>query len=213
MAIKLGNNLDNDIFGTDTDDTIIAYGGKDYVDAGYGNDYISGGDGDDVLWGGGGNDNIFGGNDNDQLFGSHGDDHLDGGAGNDLLYGGVGQDVMTGGPGADKFVIGTGHFTNIPDSLPGDADFITDFSQAQGDKIDVSGIDANELLAGNQSFSFIGDDAFTGVAGQLRFEFVNMKPGYTDYTKILGDMDGDGVADVQINVAGWINFQASDFVL
>jgi len=26
-------------------------------------------------------------------------------------------------------------------------------------------------------------------------------------------MDGDDVADLQTNVAGWINFQASDFVL
>jgi Ca2+-binding RTX toxin-like protein len=212
MAIKFGNNLDNDIFGTPTGDTIFAYGGKDYVDAGYGDDYVEGGDGDDVLWGSGGADELHGGNNNDQLFGSYDDDKLFGEAGNDLLFGGHGQDIMTGGLGADTFVIATGHFTNTPDSTPDDPDYIKDFSHYQGDKIDVSLIDANELLSGNQSFSFIGSGDFTGVAGQLRYEIHNLKPGY-HYTSILGDMDGDGVAELQVDVAGKINFVASDFIL
>jgi Ca2+-binding RTX toxin-like protein len=213
MAIKLGNSGDNTIFGTSSGDTIFAYGGDDYVDADYGNDYVQGGDGDDVLWGGGGNDQLFGGNDNDQLFGSTGDDELDGGAGNDLLFGGIGQDTMTGGLGADTFVIGTYHFSpNAPDSTLDDPDYIMDFSHAQGDKIDLSGIDANENLSGNQSFSFIGSRDFTGAAGQLRYEIHDVKPGY-HYTSIAGDLDGDGVADFQLNVAGKIDFLASDFIL
>lgn len=212
MAIKLGNNLDNDIIGTSTGDTIFAYGGNDYVNADAGDDYIDGGDGDDVLWAGIGNDEVHGGNDNDQLYGYLGDDKLYGDAGNDLLYGGPGQDIMTGGTGADTFKIGTGHFNNIPDSTLADPDYIKDFSHAQGDKIDVSAIDANELWGGNQSFDFIGSADFSGIAGQLRYEIHDLKPGY-HYTAILGDMNGDGVADFQLNVAGKIDFVASDFIL
>jgi Ca2+-binding RTX toxin-like protein len=185
MAIKHGNNLDNEIIGTSVGDTIFAYGGKDYVDAGYGDDYVDGGDGDDKL---------------------------NGGAGNDLLFGGPGQDIMTGGLGADTFVVGIRHFSNAPDSTLDDPDYIKDFSQFQGDKIDVSQIDANENQAGNQSFNFLGSADFTGVAGQLRYEIHDVKPGY-HYTSILGDLDGDGAADFQINVAGKINFAASDFLL
>ena len=170
MAIKHGNNYDNDIIGTSDNDTIFAYGGKDYVDAGEGDDYVEGGDGDDVLWGAGGKDELHGGNDNDQLFGYTGNDKLFGDGGNDKLFGGLGQDTMTGGLGADTFVIGTWHFSNAPDSTLAAPDYIKDFSHAQGDKIDVSPIDANELMAGNQSFSFIGNADFTGVAGQLRYE-------------------------------------------
>lgn len=213
MAIKFGNNLDNNITGTSTGDTIFAYGGKDYVNADAGDDYIDGGDGDDVLWAGIGNDDVHGGNDNDQIYGYLGDDKLYGDAGNDFLFGGIGQDTMTGGPGADTFVIGTYHFSaNAPDSTLDDPDYIKDFSHAQGDKIDVSPIDANELWGGNQAFSFIGDGDFTGAAGQLRYEIHDVKPGY-HYTAILGDMDGDGVADFQVNAAGKINFVASDFIL
>jgi Ca2+-binding RTX toxin-like protein len=212
MAIKYGNNLDNNITGTSTGDTIFAYGGKDYVNADDGDDYVDGGDGDDILWGGGGNDELYGGNDNDQIFGSTGDDKLFGGAGNDLLFGGIGQDIMTGGPGADTFVIKTYHGSNLPDSTLDDPDYIKDFSRAQGDKIDLSGVDANENLNGNQSFSFIGSGDFTGAAGQLRYEIHDLKPGY-HYTAILGDLDGDGVADFQLNVAGKIDFLATDFIL
>jgi Ca2+-binding RTX toxin-like protein len=212
MAIKHGNNLDNDIIGTSDGDTIFAYGGKDYVDAGYGDDYVEGGDGDDMLWGGGGKDELHGGDDNDQLFGYTGDDKLFGDAGDDFLSGGLGQDILTGGLGADTFFFATWHFSNSPDSGLRDPDYIKDFSHAQGDKIDVSPIDANENLAGNQSFSFIGSADFTGIAGQLRYEIHDVKPGY-HYTSITGDLDGDGVADFQINAAGKIDFVASDFIL
>jgi hypothetical protein len=43
---------------------------------------------------------------------------------------------------------------------------VLDFSAARGDKIDVSKIDANVLVAGNQTFNFIGDQAFHNSAGE-----------------------------------------------
>jgi hypothetical protein len=47
---------------------------------------------------------------------------------------------------------------------------IVDFSGASGDRIDLSMLDANPKLAGNQAFSFIGKTAFTGKTGELRYD-------------------------------------------
>jgi Ca2+-binding RTX toxin-like protein len=110
--------------------------------------------------------NGFGGN--DVLWGLAGNDTLDGGAGNDTLIGGLGRDALTGGAGFDTF-----DFNSVTESPPGffNRDTIADFvgnGVFAGDRIDVSTIDANVLLAGNQAFSFIGAAAFSG-AGQLRY--------------------------------------------
>ncbi len=43
-------------------------------------------------------------------------------------------------------------------------DTIWDFSHAQGDRIDLSAIDANSSVGGNQAFTFIGAANFTGTA-------------------------------------------------
>ena len=65
MAILIGNDGDNFIFGTADDDTIsglggndslIGAGGNDTIDGGAGNDTLSGNEGADDLTGGGGDD-------------------------------------------------------------------------------------------------------------------------------------------------------------
>ena len=55
--------------------------------------------------------------------------------------------------------------------------------------------------------TFIGDDAFSGQAGELRFE----QSGAT--TSVSCDVDGDATADFQILCTGTINFTANDFLL
>jgi beta-glucanase (GH16 family) len=95
------------------------------------NDALRGGASRDVLVGLAGNDKIDGGDGDDWLFGGIGADTLIGGRGNDRLIGGPGDDRLTGGTGADTFVFGrfgAGH------------DVITDFSFAEGDRIDLSGL-------------------------------------------------------------------------
>jgi Ca2+-binding RTX toxin-like protein len=83
---------------------------------------------------------------------------------NDTFIGGLGQDILTGGIGADTF-----RFLSIADSAVGAGrDLITGFSQAQGDLIDLSAIDANDIDPGRQAFTFVGRSAFTGSAGELR---------------------------------------------
>ena len=46
---------------------------------------------------------------------------------------------------------------------------IGDFSQAEGDQIDLSEIDANLIDVGDQAFVFIGTGDFDATAGQIRF--------------------------------------------
>ena len=87
------------------------------------------------------------------------------------------------------------------------AERITDFSQADGDVIDLSAIDARTGLAGNQAFTFIGNAAFGNVAGQLRYVFD------AGNTYVEGDRNGDGAADFALRLDGLIALTASDFVL
>ena len=93
---------------------------------------------------------------------------------------------MRGGGGNDVF-----RFDNAADSNPVATDTIEDF--AAGDKIDLSRIDANSSLAGDQSFNFIGNAAFGSHAGELRAENL---AGTT--WRIEGDTDGDGAADFEL---------------
>lgn len=85
-------------------------------------------------------------------------------------------------------------------------DFIQDFSRAEGDRIDLSLIDAKAAIAGNQAFRFLGSNAFGGHAGELRFEVV------TGGTLVMGDKNGDRNADFAIFVQG-TSFEAKDFML
>lgn len=75
------------------------------------------------------------------LVGRGGDDTLTGRAGDDRLQGDAGADLLTGGDGRDTFV-----FKALSDSYINDADsarqidLLTDFSQREGDLIDVSAL-------------------------------------------------------------------------
>jgi hypothetical protein len=74
-------------------------------------------------------------------------------------------------------------------------DHILDFAPGT-DKIDLSRTDANTLVAGDQAFTFIGSNAFSNVAGQLR---AFQQGGRTGSSQ--GDTNGDGIADLVI--ASW----------
>ncbi|GGX59694.1 hypothetical protein GCM10007385_31140 [Tateyamaria omphalii] len=117
--------------------------GADTLDGGSGDDILSGGEGRDTLKGGSGNDDLNGGADKDYLNGGSGDDVLDGGAGNDRIYLGAGNDVATGGAGADRFVFRS-------NDIDGAMDVITDFSVAEGDRLDFRSLD---LDAGDADMS------------------------------------------------------------
>ncbi|WP_118169193.1 calcium-binding protein [Nostoc sphaeroides] len=138
------------------------------INGGAGNDALFGGLNGDVLtgddfFGVGGNDYLAGLDGNDALFGVYGNDTLNGGAGTDTLYGGAGNDVFDN----DVF-----DFDSVSESQPGVLrDIIKDFVGNGifiGDRIDLSTIDANSNIAGNQAFTYIGSSAFFAV-GQVRY--------------------------------------------
>jgi Ca2+-binding RTX toxin-like protein len=151
--------------------------------------------------------------------GSGGDDTLDGGEGNDRVIGGAGNVRVSGGGGYDRLEGGAGAdlftFYTSADSHPAAArsdgakimpDIITDFVQGT-DRIDLSNVDA--VAGGDQFgvFTFIGTDAFTHQAGQLRFEASG------NQTAIYADIDGDGTADMQILLLAPVALTGADFLL
>jgi serralysin len=155
-----------------------------------------------ALNGLGGNDTLNGGFGNDTLNGGFGNDALNGGFGNDALVGGFGRDVMTGGGGFDRF-----DFNSAGESVPGlfRRDVITDFignGILAGDVIDVSAIDANNLLLGNQAFTFIGGAAFTA-AGQLRYSGGVLQ----------GSTDADLSSEFEVALTGAPALTAFDLIL
>lgn len=148
-------------------------------------------------------DNILSGNSGkNTLNGGAGNDTLKGGGGNDTLIGGVGADKLYGGSGADIF-----QFQSYKHSDMLGRDTIYDFSRAQGDKIDLSIIDARSTVSGNQAFTFIGTNSFSNKAGELRAVTKNGD------TFIYGDLNGDGGIDVSIKLDTAVNLVSSDFIL
>ena len=60
----------------------------------------------------------------------------------------------------------------------------------------------------------IGEAAFTGAAGQLRYEKVDLPGTADDYTKVLGDLNGDRIADFEIVLVGNTGtLHSTDFIL
>jgi lysophospholipase L1-like esterase len=175
--------------------------GERHISGSQATDRLAGDGLSNQISGRGGNDVVLGRGGNDRLHGGSGTDLLNGGAGNDVLLGSTGNDRMTGGSGKDRF-----DFNSISDSgaASGIRDVIVDFRR--GDKVDLSGIDANAGASGNQSFRIVSD--FTGSAGQLTRE--KLGAGFL----VSGDVNGDGNADFAIQVNTTLSaLQASDFRL
>ncbi len=165
---------------------------------------VIGSDQNDLLTGDGQANVLRGGGGKDQLTGGAGDDQLQGDNGIDLLIGGTGSDRLTGGTGGDSFVIQQASIG--PSSLNAlrEKDQLLDLSFAGGDRIDLSGIDANTALAGDQAFSFVA--AFTSQAGQATLIF----SAATGKTTLSLDVDGDGKQDYQMLITGDVSASTGD---
>jgi Ca2+-binding RTX toxin-like protein len=129
-----------------------------------------------------GDDSLYSRDGDDRLYGGGGDDIMKGGGGDDILMGGGGHDTMYGGSGADEF-----EFTQWD---LGETDTIAEFVRTEGDRIDLVRIDADAHADGNQAFRFLGTEAFTGAAGELRFAGGVLQ----------GDVDGDGQAELTVAI-------------
>ncbi|SFO55405.1 Hemolysin-type calcium-binding repeat-containing protein [Cohaesibacter marisflavi] len=200
----LGEDGNDTIYGDGGNDKLYGEDGDDILHGGSGNDRINAGEGDDTLYGGAGKDDLRGGQGDDTLYGGDGDDKLFGHSGDDVLVGREGADTLIGSSGADKFVL-----ESIDDSTVdvGGRDLFKDFDLTEGDIIDLSTIDANSTVSGDQAFSFIGENAFSGVAGELRTEVDG------SIQTILGDVDGDGDADFAVDIRTSDHLLSGDFSL
>ena len=123
------------------------------------------------------------------------DQRIIGDAGINILTGRGGRDLIEGGAGADIFRLATASDSTV--SYPG-RDWWYDWSQSQGDRIDVSVMQAGQSL--------IGTSAFTNAAGQIRYQTL----GY--YSTVFGDLDGNGAADWAVDIAGVAVLTNADFI-
>lgn len=207
----VGGNGDDTVFAGTGNDTAIGGGGNDSLVGGAGNDRFQGDAGNDTVLGGSGNDTALGGAGNDSLVGEAGSDSLQGQAGNDTLYGGAGKDLLQGGGGNDRFVFiaaGESPLGAACDVLQagGGGTAFDGAGNAPGDRIDLSGIDANVTAAGNQAFIF-------GGTGKGHVWCVNSG----NITSVFANVDNDAAAEFQLNIydtgvlAG--AYRAADFIL
>jgi len=147
-------------------------------------------------------DKLYGNSGANAMTGWAGADLMSGGGGKDRLYGVGGADDLYGGSSADVFIYKA---TTDTGKTLSTADTIFDFLIADGDKIDLAGMDANSKVSGNQTFSFVG--AFTGASAQIRVEKL------TSDTYVYGDVDGDKKTDFMIHLDDAVKMLESYFVL
>ena len=220
----LGNDT---ISGGDGIDSLYGQDGNDVLDGGTGADRLNGGAGNDTATyatataaviaslanaainaGDAAGDtytsveNLSGSAFSDTLIGNGTRNMLSGGQGNDKLTGGASGDTLTGGVGADTF-----DFNSVGDSLASSTrrDVITDFYQAEGDKIDLSGIDAILGTTTNDAFTLVS--GYSKTAGELRFDHKNGD------TFLYGDVNGDGSSDFVVQLTGSFDLTQADFLL
>lgn len=156
-------------------------------------------------------DKMVGTSGNDWIHGNAGRDVIDGGAGNDTLLGGSGRDTLIGGLGADTMSGGAGRDTFIfrspSESFPGAGNRdVIEWFQRGADKLDLSLIDANTAVRGDQVFHFAGKTSEVEANSVSYFH-----SGH--HTIIQGDVDGDGHADFQIELNQAINLNRDHFIL
>ncbi len=216
-TIRGGNGADTIYGGTGNDnigggagsDLIYAVEGRNIIWGGLGNDTVQGGTGGDEIYGGAGRNQLFGndghdyieaGNEGDLIGGGaghdiirggNGADTIYGGAGNDTIYGSAGRDILTGSSGADVFVFSTAAAIGIGAGR----DVITDFTPGVDD-IDLRGL----------ATSFNTGGTLTG--GGIRSFYYLASSGL-----LIGDQNGDGVADWVLELTGAPAVTVNDFLL
>jgi Ca2+-binding RTX toxin-like protein len=223
--VIVGNDNTNLLNGGGGDDTIAGNAGDDIIDGGTGADTMLGGQDYDIFIVDDANDLVleYAGEGFDQvqtsvsyslaagsevevlyadpatttaainLTGNELDNIVVGNDGINVLVGGLGVDTLRGNGGADAFL-----WSSIDEVGLASPDIVADYSGAQGDVLHFTNIDADETIAGNQDFTFIGTAAFTA-AGQI-----NWFSNGTD-TFIQLNTDADAAAEGMIQLSGVVS--------
>nr|AWM11114.1 hypothetical protein CIT39_14535 [Bradyrhizobium symbiodeficiens] len=214
------------VYGDAGADRLFGDEGNDMITAGAGDDTVFGGAGNDLIIAeiGDGNDTYFG----DEGTGDGGIDTLDMSAstaavtvnlgsgplmngstssiqtGNDTIWGienvntGSGDDTITASNSANVLNGGAGDDTfKFQTTFAADGDTIHGFEP--GDRIDLSGIDADTGTATDQAFTLVSGAAQTA-AGQLAVRHETRADG--EFTVLQGNVDGDEAAEFTIEIEG-----------
>lgn len=152
-----GDDGDDSIVGGITFDDINGNTGRDTIHGREGDDWVVGGQGSDLLYGDAGRDQVYGNMGADTGYGGDGNDTLRGGQDDDVLYGEDGDDFISGDRGRDILVGGNGADT-FNTFVGAGADYVGDFSAAEGDRIRVEG-------AANYTISQSGADTVVNLGG------------------------------------------------
>lgn len=115
--------------------------------------------------------------------------------GNDRLYGGEGADQIKGGRDKDRFI-----YTAATDSTSSLRDTV---KFGKEDRFVFTSFDGDSTTDGQQKLSFIGKQAFSGVAGELR----------ATRSVLESDLNGDSFVDFAINLRGSHLISSSNLVL
>ena len=102
------------------------------------------------------------------LQGRGGNDSIFGQGGSDVISGGAGFDFLTGGGAQDRFVFDAAGTTAAPER-----DAITDFSFAQGDKIDLRAYDAQ--LVNVSQITVVNEGAVSGLGSNVKTIYVDLQ--------------------------------------
>lgn len=179
------------------------------VYTGSGNDTITGTADNNAIITGAGDDTLIGGDGNDLLRGMIGNDTLNGGSGDDHLAGGLGKDVMSDLSGWNHYY----YYATNESTVGANRDIILDFEGGVKniDNIYLTDIDADLSLTGNDAFVFIGNNAFTGSAGEVRW----FTSGSDIIVQVEINGDGNVAADMEIQLSGIAGqtLSAADFNL
>ncbi|RXF70784.1 calcium-binding protein [Hansschlegelia zhihuaiae] len=214
------------VIGGAGDDSITGDAGDNLIDGGGGSDTLDGGEGIDTLSfaskdGSGVKVTLAGASDSivveafadftsprdvvrnfENVIGSGGFDTISGDAGDNRIDGGNGYDVLSGGRGADTFVIkNEGEYFEGPEY-----DRITDFSSGDGDRLDLTALSIDSGNATPGALAFIGRSAFSGAAGEIRYE------RSSEEVIISIDLDGDREVDQMVVLAGLRDLAETDFI-
>lgn len=198
--------------------------GDSVINKGQINGHVNLGGGNDIYDGNGGRVNGW-------FWGDAGNDTLSGGASADLIYGGVGNDRITGRGGRDDLwgddtatlAVNAGKdtfdFNAISESgtTASKRDIIRDFNNGD-DRIDLSTIDANTTIAGNQAFTVLAKGTATSAVGtgKIGWYWIDSSNNANDRTIIRINNDADAAADMTIELVGLKNLSRTggvDFVL
>ncbi len=183
-------------------------------------------------------ENLTGSAYGDTLTGNAGANAINGGFGNDTLVASAGVDTLTGGGGGffsrtggfpplfvyteyvDRFV-----FNSVAHSPKAAPDVITDFKPSIGEKIDLSTIDANSSLLGNQAFTWVGSMSALPVPDLSTLLSLRLNQGELGYADVGADRfvigntsSGVGNTDFIVKLQGGVasipgGLIASDIIL